>query len=134
MPDLIKSKLVGDSIKISGGLNRLLIWKGEPSYQTSYKEFRIQNDTTIGVKDIFGYYEGKIVLQLILNKRLKDENVLDLKGGKPWIISKVNRTKKSSDIPGDMVLVPGVMFSFNVTTNEDFFPYPDVSDRIMRVR
>ena len=38
---------------------------------------------------MFGFYEGKIVLQLLENKRLKDENVLFLKGGKPWIISEV---------------------------------------------
>ncbi len=42
------------------------------------------------VKDIFGSYEGKIVLQLIENKLIKDEVVLNLKGGKPWIISKVD--------------------------------------------
>jgi gamma-glutamyl hercynylcysteine S-oxide synthase len=133
LPDLIKSKLVGDSIKISGRLERLLVWKGDPSYQTFNKEFTIHNDTTIGVKDIFGYYEGKIVLQLIADKRLKDENVLDLKGGKPWIISRVSRTKRSSDLPEDMVLVPGALFSFNITTDEDFIPYPDESNRISRV-
>ena len=134
LPDLIKSKLVGDSIKISGsGLKKLLIWKGEPSYQTFNKEFSIQKDTAIRVKDIFGFYEGKIVLQLIENKRLKDENILLLKGGKPWIVSKVNHTKKASNIPTDMVLVPGALFSFNVSTSEDFIPYPDVSDKIVRV-
>ena len=86
-PDLIKSGLIGDSIKINRtGNGRLLIWKGNPSYQTLYKEFRIVNDTTLRVKDIFGFYEGKIVLQLLDNKKLKDENVLTLKGGKPWII------------------------------------------------
>ena len=134
LPDLIKSKLVGDSIKISGsGLKKLLIWKGEPSYQTFNKEFSIQKDTAIRVKDIFGFYEGKIVLQLIENKRLKDENILLLKGGKPWIVSKVNHTKKASNIPTDMVLVPGSLFSFSVSTSEDFIPYPDVSDKIVRV-
>ena len=134
LPDLIKSKLIGDSIKISGnGRQRLLIWKGDPSYQTSYKEFRILNDTIIRVKDIFGYYEGKIVLQLIENKRLKDENILILKGGKPWIISKLNRTVKSLNIPSDMVLVPGTFFSFNVSANDDFIPYPEVSDKIVKV-
>jgi iron(II)-dependent oxidoreductase len=127
-PDLIRSKLIGDSIKISGnGIRRILIWKGDPSYQTYNKEFRIINDTTIRVKDIFGFYEGKIVLQLIENKMLKDENILILKGGKPWIVSKINRTKKSSDIPSDMVLVPGTLFSLNVSTNEDFIPYPEVN-------
>ncbi|MEI6048107.1 MAG: SUMF1/EgtB/PvdO family nonheme iron enzyme [Bacteroidota bacterium] len=134
LPDLIKSTLIGDSIKINRtGNGRLLIWKGNPSYKTLHKEFRIFTDTTIRVKDIFGFYEGKIVLQLIENKKLKDENILTLKGGKPWIISKVTITKKSLDIPSDMVLVPGALFSFNVTANDDFIPYPEVSGSIVRI-
>jgi gamma-glutamyl hercynylcysteine S-oxide synthase len=133
-PELIKSKLIGDSLKISGNrVGRILIWKGDPSYQTLYKEFRILNDTTIRLKDIFGFFEGKIVLQLIENKRLKDENTLILKGGKPWIISKLNRTIRSSDIPPDMVLIPGTLFSFNVVTNEDFIPYPEVNGNIVKI-
>jgi formylglycine-generating enzyme required for sulfatase activity len=129
LPDLIKSKMVGDSIKISPNrTGSLIIWKGDPSYQTLHKEYRVLRDTTVRVKDIFGFYEGKIVLQLIENKRLKDENIVFLKGGKPWLISKVNETKKSSDVPADMVLVPGVKFSFNVSANEDFIPNPDVSN------
>jgi len=35
LPDMIRSKLAGDSIKISAsGAGKLFIWKGEPSYQT----------------------------------------------------------------------------------------------------
>jgi gamma-glutamyl hercynylcysteine S-oxide synthase len=134
LPDLIRSRLVGDSIKISAnGTKKLLIWKGEPSNQTFYKEFRILKDTAIRVKDIFGFYQGKIVLQLIENKRLKDENILFLKGGKPWIISKTNNTRKTAKIPIDMVLVPGTSFLFNVSANEDFIPYPDVSGNTIKV-
>lgn len=134
LPDLIKSKLIGDSIKIkNSGKGRLLIWKGNPSYHAFHKEFRILNDTTIRVKDIFGFYEGKIVLQLIENKRLKDENVLLLKGGKPWIISKLIRTKRSTGLPLEMVLVPGALFSYNVTSNDDFIPYPEVNDDVIKV-
>jgi len=122
-PDLIKSKLVGDSIKISGSkLSTLTIWKGSPSYQTFHKEFRIQKDTAIKVKDIFGYYEGKIVLQMIDNKRLKDENILELKGGKPWLISKVVRTSRAAQAVPDMTRVPGKPFSYTVSPDDDFIP------------
>jgi iron(II)-dependent oxidoreductase len=134
LPDLIRSRMVGDSIKIAGSnLRELLIWKGEPSYQTFHRVFRISGDTTIRVKDIFGIYEGKIVLQLIENKRLKDENVLELKGGKPWIVSKVNHTSLSSVNPGDMVLVPGAVFSFKVSANDDFITYPEVSSDSLKI-
>jgi iron(II)-dependent oxidoreductase len=134
LPDLIKSKLTGDSIKISGtGKGILMIWKGNPSYQTLNKEFRILNDTTMNVKDIFGFYEGKIVLQLLENKRLKDENILILKGGKPWIISKTIPTTNSVNIPSDMVLVPGARFSFSVAASDDFIPYPEVSGNLIKI-
>jgi iron(II)-dependent oxidoreductase len=133
-PDLIKSKMIGDSIKISPtGKAKLLLWKGNPSYQTEFKEFRIINDTTIRVKDVFGIYEGKIVLQLIENKILKDEDILFLKGGKPWLTSKVTTTGKSTDIPTDMVLVPGALFSFKLSSNEDFMPYPEINDKTIKI-
>ena len=134
LPDLLKSGIIGDSLKIKPtGNGKLLIWKGNPTYQTFNKEFRILKDTTISIRDVFGIYEGKIVLQLIENKRLKDENIFILKGGKPWIISKVKRTKKSTFIPDDMVLIPGSLSSYNVTNNDDFIPYPDVNNDTVQI-
>ena len=134
LPDLLKSGIIGDSLKIKPtGNGKLLIWKGNPTYQTFNKEFRILKDTTISIRDVFGVYEGKIVLQLIENKRLKDENIFILKGGKPWIISKVKRTKKSTFIPDDMVLIPGSLSSYNVTNNDDFIPYPDVNNDTVQI-
>jgi formylglycine-generating enzyme required for sulfatase activity len=128
LPVIIKSGISGDSIRISRtGNGRISVWKGNPSYQTTHKEFRIVNDTTIRVKDLCGIYEGKIVLQLIENKRLKDENILEIKGGKPWIISVTSLTKRSSVLPADMVLVPGTHFLYNVSPNDDFIPYPEVN-------
>jgi formylglycine-generating enzyme required for sulfatase activity len=134
LPDILRARLIGDSIKVSAsGAGKMIFWKGSPSYQTFNKELKIKKDTTIRVKDLFGYYEGKIVIQLIENKRLKDENVLLLKGGKPWMISRVNETKKSTDLPTDMVLVPGALFTFDVSTNEDFIPYPEVSGQLVKI-
>lgn len=134
LPQILKSELKGDSIKISGsGIGKTIIWKGDPSYKTLSKELTIKRDTVIRIKDLFGYYEGKIVIQLIENKRLKDEDVLILKGGKPWLISKQGVTEKAVNIPQEMQLVPGTLFSFKVTTGEEFMPYPDVSDVETRI-
>jgi formylglycine-generating enzyme required for sulfatase activity len=125
-PRLIKSELIGDSIKISSSeKGRLMIWKGEPSYKNENIELTISNDTTISSVDLFGSYQGKIVLQLIENKRLRDENVLLINGGKPWLFSKRIPTKKALGILMDMVLVPGTNFSFKFTGNEDIIPYPE---------
>jgi iron(II)-dependent oxidoreductase len=127
-PEILKSELKGDSIKLRySGKGKTIIWKGDPSYNTLSKEFRINKDTVISVKDLFGYYEGKLVIQFVDNKRLIDENVLTLKGGNPWLISKKTITERALNTPADMVLVPGTPFSFDVTTGEDFMPYPDVS-------
>jgi iron(II)-dependent oxidoreductase len=127
-PEILKSELKGDSIKLRySGKGKTIIWKGDPSYNTLSKEFRIKKDTVISVKDLFGYYEGKLVIQFVDNKRLIDENVLTLKGGNPWLISKKTITVRALNTPPDMVLVPGTPFSFDVTTGEDFIPYPDVS-------
>jgi iron(II)-dependent oxidoreductase len=134
LPDILRSEIKGDSIIIHNpGKGKILIWQGDPSYNTDYKEFDILADTVICVKDLFGYYEGKIVVQLIDNKRLKDENVLRLKGGKPWLISRVVPTTLASNIPRNMVLIPGADFSFNVTTREDFIPYPEVSGKTISI-
>ena len=128
-PVLIKSILKGDSLNISKTeTGKLIIWKGNPSYKTLFKEFSFKNDTTLSIKDLFGYYEGKIVLQLVENDLLKDESIHLLQGGKPWLISKVSGTIPANGLPDDMVLVPGTTFNFNVTSDEKFIPYPEVSD------
>jgi iron(II)-dependent oxidoreductase len=128
LPNLIKATLKGDSIRIQHNSDAdLIIWKGDPSFQTMHKDLIFRSDTTLRVKDIFGFYEGKIVLQLIEDNRLKDENVLFLKGGKPWIISEVVRTERAASLPSDMVLVPGSDISINVSAPDEFIPYPDVN-------
>jgi len=134
LPDILQSEINGDSVRIKNrGMGSVIIWKGNPSNQTERKEIGPGNDTVICVKDIFGYYEGKIVVQLIENKRLKDENILYLKGGTPWLVSRIERTERTVDIPPGMELVPGTRFSYNVTTNEDFIPYPEVCNKIIEV-
>ncbi len=133
-PDMIKPVLKGDSIRLRNtGDGIITVWKGNPSYKTDHKALKIVKDTVIRVKDMFGYYEGKIVLQLTEANSLKDESVLMIKGGTPWLITNVARTEKASSAPPDMVLVPGTDFSFNVTTAEEFIPYPEVSNIEVRI-
>ncbi len=128
LPNLINAGVYGDSIKIQAeGKGEIVVWKGNPSYQTPHSALKILNDTTLNIKDIFGFFEGKIVLQLVENNILKDENVLYIKGGKPWLISKVTRTERAALVPSDMVLIPGSSISFNVSAADEFIPYPDVS-------
>lgn len=130
LPVLLNSELNGDSLRISAkSSGTILVWKGNPSYQNQYKEVKLKSDTIIRARDLFGVYEGKIVLQLVENNRLKDENVLVLKGGKPWMVSRVVKTQLAVETPEEMVMVPGTKFSFKAASNEDFMPYPDVSGK-----
>lgn len=133
-PEILKSKISGDSIEICApDTGEVIIWKGNPSYQGTSIKLKLKNDTVFRVKDIFGYYEGKIVVQLLEGKLLKDENVLAITGGKPWLTTRSVPTKRATSVSAGMVLVPGATFSYNVSTGEDFVPYPDVSGREVSV-
>ncbi len=127
-PSLLNSRIIGDSLildcKSSGSI---YIWKGDPSNTAKYVEVKLPCDTAICVRSPFGYYEGKLVIQVIENSRLKDENVLRITGGKPWMISKVVSTSPSNVIPSEMVLVPGSVISMNLIPGDEFIPYPQVS-------
>ena len=132
VPDLIKAEVKGDSLTVhKPGSGIFILWKGNPSYQTPRYELKFNNDTTIRIRNIIGYYEGKMVMQYLENNRLKDENIQYLQGGKPWIISKVVRTKKIQTVPPDMVLVPKTTITYSLTTNEDFMPYPEINKPII---
>ena len=133
-PRLIKSYLKGDSLNIRlDDEGKVIIYKGLPSFQSEFKAFDALSDTTVSIKSLFGYYEGKIVIQLIKDNLLKDERVYNLEGGKPWIISSVTRTKRAASKPEDMVLVPGANILLNLTSNDDFIPYPDLETDSIRV-
>jgi gamma-glutamyl hercynylcysteine S-oxide synthase len=126
-PKLIRAEISGDSLMIAGKTgNSLIIWKGSPAQNGTFTEIKMPCDTAIRIKDLFGYYEGKIVLQLIENRKLKDEIVLKLSGGKPWIFSKVVPTLRSEIILPEMVLIPGSKISLDLTPGDEFIPYPEL--------
>ncbi len=127
-PILLKSALRGDSLDITTKLpGSVTIWKGDPSYAAEKKEIALVSDTTLGIRDLFGYYEGKVVVQLFDGRILKDENIVLFRGGKPWLVSKAEPTNPVPGLPSDMVLIPGATFSFSVSSHEEFIPYPEVS-------
>ncbi len=134
LPSILSTRLKGDSLQVRiPGEGTLLVWKGNPSYNTAFKELKLNRDTVIRTTDLFGFYEGKLVLQLVSDRILRDENILTVRGGKPWLVSKLARTERAAAVPPDMVLIPGMQFSYEVSTGEDFIPYPDVSDKITAI-
>jgi gamma-glutamyl hercynylcysteine S-oxide synthase len=134
LPVIIRSELLGDSLRIENpGRGSLFVWKGNPSYSNEPKELRLKNDTVVSVRDLFGFYEGKIVIQLLEDGILADETIHEKSGGKPWLVNSKRTTVPAREIPPDMVLVPGTSFSYTVTTGEDFLPYPDVSGKTLEI-
>jgi formylglycine-generating enzyme required for sulfatase activity len=134
-PEILRSELInGDSVKINyPGSGKLVLWKGNPSYKAEKKELKVISDTIVSVRNLFGYYEGKLVIQLIVNERLADENVINVRGGEPWLISRITRSVPAAEIPADMVLVPGRNFSFEVSPTDNFIPYPAISNKIFQI-
>lgn len=133
-PVLIKSVLSGDSLHIGKeSKGSLIIWKGNPGIGAESGNLDFAADTVVSIRSLFGVYEGKIVLQLLNDGILLDEAIHEKAGGKPWLVSRRTVTEPALDRLPDMLLVPGAAFSFKVTTTEDFMPYPDVSDRIVKV-
>jgi formylglycine-generating enzyme required for sulfatase activity len=133
-PDLLKTKLSDDSVTIRNpGNGRVVIWKGNPSVSGQKFELALRSDTTFRISNLLGQYEGKIVIQYLEGNRLKDENIAELKGGKPWLISRIERTSLETSSREDMVIVPGGSITFTYTTNEDFMPYPGINTPVTTV-
>ena len=134
LPELIKPVIKGDSIKVNlSGSGKLTVWKGDPSYNTLSKELNIKNDTLLRLKDLFGFYEGKMVLQLSENGKLKDESIVMIKGGRPWLISKRQKSPFTDDVRGEMVLVPGSQLTIDLKPADDFIPYPDINGTSVKI-
>jgi formylglycine-generating enzyme required for sulfatase activity len=125
LPKLLGTSLSGTRLKVRApGRGRVLIWKGNPSYNTQYTEMAATADTTVDLTGYFGVFEGKVVVQLLDGELLRDENVLELKGGRPWLISTRKETSPALTSPPGMVLVPGGRVIADLSSNDDFIPHP----------
>jgi len=109
------------------------IWKGNPGYQNEVFSVPSGNHS-LSIRNIFGDYEDKIVLQLINNNELADECILRWPSGKPWIISVSRPIKLYSHIPEGMVFIPGGRFVFEPSTPDQFIPYPDYASIATEVK
>jgi formylglycine-generating enzyme required for sulfatase activity len=128
---LLSSGITGDSIILASGQTGLIaLWKGNPGNKTFQLSISSPCDTVIRIKDIFGYYDGKIVVQLLSDRQLLDESVLRTDvSGKPWLVSRVPQTLKSQSRPDEMVLVPGSKVILNLSPADEFIPYPEFSGK-----
>jgi gamma-glutamyl hercynylcysteine S-oxide synthase len=124
LADLLDVNLIDSKLYIKKKKpGELRIWAGNPSYD---KDFSIlQNDQEfLDIRDTFGNFEGKLVIQLLDGDELMDERVIHGSYGNPSLVSEVIRTESLKIIPEDMVMIPSGSFKMRVTQGDQFIPYP----------
>ena len=126
LPQLIKASLNGDDLAvetIAGKGDELRIWAGHPSYQHTPEKLR-PGKHQLRVHELFGRFEGKLVVQLMDKGILLDEAVLHITPGAARRISAVAPTRKHTSTPEGMVNIPAGNFHFKATNGDEFIPYP----------
>ena len=130
LPKLINASLKSDSLNIATSTgDSIRIWAGNPSYEKN--PYRVASGQhKLKLYNLFGRYEGKVVVQLFAGKELLDECVFTLQEGSPRLISETRKTKPYSSIPKGMVLIPSGKYLFHSTNDDNFLPYPQDSGEV----
>jgi len=124
-PNILDAMISRDTLLIHASRgDRVVIWKGMPSYKGISKTYN-PDSLQLRIMDLFGRYEGKIVIQLFEENSLLDERVVKTQPGKPWMISKVKHTTRVKRPFANMEEIPAGDFYFSVTNDDHFIPYPD---------
>ena len=129
LPSLLRVQLDGDLLKVEGGSwkgeegFRVQVWKDKPSYEQTPRFIEVNK--WYALTDLFGRFEGHLVLQLIdKQNELVDERVVFLKPGEARRVSVKERTKAAGSAPPEMVRIPEGKFVFKTTSGDAFIPYP----------
>ena len=123
-PELIKLKLLIDRLSLDATQgDEFRIWAGMPSYENSYKTFEVEKHD-LNLRELFGRYEGKFVIQLFTDNELIDERIVEVKASTSRLISELKRTEPARNAPEGMVEIPGGNFIYNPENNDAFIPYP----------
>lgn len=126
LPELLNVTIMEDQLRFSTTLpGRISVWKGRPEYGGEKREFFLRGDTLIDRKTLFDNYQGKVVIQLFEETELTDMVILTLKGDIPWLVSGQSVTVTARNVPADMVLIPGARIGMQLTSNDNFIPYPE---------
>jgi formylglycine-generating enzyme required for sulfatase activity len=126
LPQLISAKIMNNRLvgRCPQG-DKLRIWAGNPAYGKVNKEVSLQGQNAFDffIPDLFGRYEGKVVVQAFDQDELLDEVILYIKPGTPRLISESIPTAKFGS-PNGMVRIPAGTFTFSSTHGDAFIPYP----------
>ncbi|MBX2963224.1 MAG: SUMF1/EgtB/PvdO family nonheme iron enzyme [Cyclobacteriaceae bacterium] len=127
LPRLIDASVENNrlNLRCSKG-DELRIWAGNPAYGKANKQVSLtgQNEFNFFIPDLFGRYEGKVVIQAFAEDELLDEVVLYITPGTPRLISTSTPTNATTSSSKNMVRIPAGMFTFRTTHGDAFIPYP----------
>ncbi|MCD6346771.1 MAG: SUMF1/EgtB/PvdO family nonheme iron enzyme [Bacteroidales bacterium] len=126
LPKLIHYSRFGDELTIdfTGG-DLIKLWAGKPDYEKKAVELG-PGRHQLKLMDLFGRFEGDIVIQAFTGKQLIDETICTVNPGTPRLISKVSKTQRSKNAPRGMVGVQAGIFTWKTSHGDEFIAYPEV--------
>ncbi|MBN1542840.1 SUMF1/EgtB/PvdO family nonheme iron enzyme [candidate division KSB1 bacterium] len=130
-PRLISFTVEHDSLSVEATRgDRLVLWAGDPAYDCQNSELGIEAQT-LSLRERFGNYEGKFVLQLFSADELIDERVFEVALATPRLITSVKRSPATKKAPRDMVKIKGGPYLYKVQEPAEaniVLRYPDFQD------
>ncbi len=125
---LLQKQVDHDSLTFSASKgDRVVIWAGNPGYNTDKVEFEVKKQT-LSLRETFGGHEGKFVMQLFDGNELIDETVFRITLATPRLITRLQRTPPADEPPAGMVNIPGGEYTFEMSKTEEpniVLKYPD---------
>ena len=117
-PMLLDISLEYDSLTFAASKgDRILIWKGVPSYQDQPLEYST-GAYRFSILELFDRYEGKFVIQLFDKNELLDERIEQIEQGTARLMSSVERTPAVSQLPTGMVRIPPGSVPVKLSAND----------------
>jgi formylglycine-generating enzyme required for sulfatase activity len=127
LPKVLAVKLKGDSLRLGAHKgDKIVVWAGNPAYDGKFYELPVKAQT-LSLRNLFGRYEGKFVIQLFEKEELFDERVVNIHPGTARLISGIERTARAQTAPEGMVAVPAGVVKTKLSSNDSFIRYPDFS-------
>ena len=126
LPDLLKVERKGDRLVIAAlGGDKIRVWPGDPAYDKAEQVLELPvNGHDISLREHFGDFEGKFVVQLFQSDELLDQKQVFLPTGTARLISKSEGTAPAAELPEGMVAIPAGTFTMKVTFGDNFIPNP----------